>query len=125
MKVVSTKNAAQAVGPYSQAIVNNQTLFTSGQLGIDPKTSDFASGEILGQTKQVFKNIEAILDEAGFVKSEVLKVTVFLKDLSVFGVVNKMYGDFFENHKPARSTIEVARLPKDGLIEIELIAQKA
>lgn len=125
MKVVSTKNAAQAVGPYSQAIVNNQTLFTSGQLGIDPKTSDFASDEILGQTKQVFKNIEAILDEAGFVKSEVLKVTVFLKDLSVFGVVNKMYGDFFENHKPARSTIEVARLPKDGLIEIELIAQKA
>ncbi|BCR36800.1 Rid family detoxifying hydrolase [Mariniplasma anaerobium] len=125
MKIISTEKAAQAVGPYSQAIVNNQTLFTSGQLGIDPKTSDFPTNEIIGQTKQVFKNIEEILKESGFVKSEVVKVTIFLKDLSVFSVVNKMYGDFFENHKPARSTIEVSRLPKDGLIEIELIAQKA
>jgi 2-iminobutanoate/2-iminopropanoate deaminase len=125
MKIVSTKNAAQAVGPYSQAIVNNQTLFTSGQLGIDPKTNDFASNEIIGQTKQVFKNLDAILEESGFIKSEVIKVTIFLKDLSVFNDVNKMYGDFFGDHKPARSTIEVARLPKDGLIEIELIAQKA
>lgn len=125
MKIISTKKAAQAVGPYSQAIVNNKTLFTSGQLGIDPKTSDFASNEIIGQAKQVFKNIEAILEEAGFIKSEVVKVTIFLSDLSVFSVVNQMYADFFGNHKPARSTIEVSRLPKDGLIEIELIAQKA
>jgi 2-iminobutanoate/2-iminopropanoate deaminase len=125
MKQVKTSKAAQAVGPYSQAIVNNQTLFTSGQLGIDPETSDFATQEIVGQTKQVFKNLQAILDEAGFIKSEVLKVTIFLSDLSVFGVVNQMYADFFGNHKPARSTIEVSRLPKDGLIEIELIAQKA
>jgi 2-iminobutanoate/2-iminopropanoate deaminase len=125
MKTIKTLKAAQAVGPYSQAIVNNQTLFTSGQLGIDPKTGDFASNEIIGQTKQVFKNIEAILEEAGFVKTEVLKVTIFLKDLSVFGTVNQMYAEFFVNHKPARSTIEVSKLPKDGLIEIELIAQKA
>ncbi|MCD4827561.1 MAG: Rid family detoxifying hydrolase [Acholeplasmataceae bacterium] len=124
MKQISTENAPAAIGPYAQAIVIKQTLYSSGQLGIDPQTNDFASKEIIGQTIQVFKNIQAILDASKFLKVDVCKVNVYLKDLSHFNEVNKLYSDFFENHKPARSTVEVSRLPKDGLIEIDLVAQK-
>lgn len=124
MKKIHTDFAPKALGPYSQAIVINRTLYTSGQLGIDPTTSDFASQGITGQTNQVFKNLEAVLNEANFEINEVCKVTVFLKDMGDFSVVNKIYGDFFKDHKPARSTVEVSKLPMDGLIEIELIAQK-
>lgn len=124
MKAISTEHAPSAIGPYSQAIVIKQTLYTSGQLGIDPFTNEFASKEIIGQTQQVFKNIQAVLDEAKFLTVDVCKVNVYLKDLSNFSEVNKLYAEFFKEHKPARSTVEVSRLPKDGLIEIDLVAQK-
>jgi len=125
MKYVHTNDAPEAIGPYSQAILEQKTLYTSGQLGIDPKTQDFISNDIEGQTKQVLKNIEAILKSTDFKVTDICKVTIYLKDLSVFSVVNRIYQDFFKDHKPARSTIEVSRLPKDGLIEIDVIAQKS
>ncbi|AUD66025.1 hypothetical protein BK011_10115 [Tenericutes bacterium MZ-XQ] len=125
MKYVHTKDAPEAIGPYSQAILEQKTLYTSGQLGIDPKTQNFVSNDIEGQTKQVLKNIESILSSADFKITDVCKVTIYLKDLSVFSIVNEIYQDFFKDHKPARSTIEVSKLPKDGLVEIDVIAQKS
>lgn len=125
MKLITTKEAPAAIGPYSQAVLVNDTLYTSGQLGLEPETGLFATNEIIGQTKQVFKNIDAVLKAAGFKKEDVCKVTVYLKNMSVFSEVNHLYGQFFGEHKPARSTVEVARLPKDGLIEIDLIAHKS
>lgn len=125
MKYVKTNEAPQAIGPYSQAILNQKTLYTSGQLGIDPKTQEFISNEIKGQTTQALKNIEAILKAEDFTKFEVTKVTIYLTDLSNFSIVNDLYQTFFEDHKPARSTIEVSKLPKEGLIEIDVIAQKS
>ena len=125
MKYVHTKEAPEAIGPYSQAILEQKTLYTSGQLGIDPKTQQFVSNDIEGQTRQVLKNIEAILIAEDFKLTDICKVTIYLKDLSVFSTVNEIYQDFFNNHKPARSTIEVSKLPKDGLIEIDVIAQKS
>jgi 2-iminobutanoate/2-iminopropanoate deaminase len=124
MKYVNTKDAPQAIGPYSQAILNQKTLYTSGQLGIDPKTQAFITDEIKGQTIQALKNIEAVLKAESFTKYDVTKVTIYLTDLSNFSIVNELYQKFFESHKPARSTIEVSKLPKDGLIEIDVIAQK-
>jgi 2-iminobutanoate/2-iminopropanoate deaminase len=124
MKYVKTSEAPQAIGPYSQAILNQTTLYSSGQLGIDPKTQEFISNEIKGQTIQALENIEAILKAEDFTKFEVTKVTIYLTDLSNFTIVNELYQTFFEEHKPARSTIEVSKLPKDGLIEIDVIAQK-
>jgi 2-iminobutanoate/2-iminopropanoate deaminase len=125
MKYVHTKDAPEAIGPYSQAILEQKTLYTSGQLGIDPKTQDFVSNDIEGQTKQVLKNIESILSAEDFKITDVCKVTIYLKDLSVFNIVNDIYQSFFKDHKPARSTIEVSKLPKNGLIEIDVIAQKS
>lgn len=125
MKYVHTKDAPEAIGPYSQAILEQKTLYTSGQLGIDPKTQDFVSNDIEGQTKQVLKNIESILSAEDFKITDVCKVTIYLKDLSVFNIVNDIYQSFFKEHKPARSTIEVSKLPKNGLIEIDVIAQKS
>jgi 2-iminobutanoate/2-iminopropanoate deaminase len=125
MKYVHTKDAPEAIGPYSQAILEQKTLYTSGQLGIDPKTQDFVSNDIEGQTKQVLKNIESILSAEEFKITDVCKVTIYLKDLSVFNIVNDIYQSFFKEHKPARSTIEVSKLPRNGLIEIDVIAQKS
>ena len=125
MKYVHTNQAPEAIGPYSQAILEQKTLYTSGQLGIDPKTQAFVSSDIEGQTKQVLKNIEAILNAEDFKITDICKVTIYLKDLSVFSIVNEIYEQFFKKHKPARSTIEVSKLPKDGLIEIDVIAQKS
>jgi 2-iminobutanoate/2-iminopropanoate deaminase len=125
MKYVHTKDAPEAIGPYSQAILEQKTLYTSGQLGIDPKTQDFVSNDIEGQTKQVLKNIESILKAEEFKITDVCKVTIYLKDLSVFNIVNDIYQSFFKEHKPARSTIEVSKLPRNGLIEIDVIAQKS
>jgi len=125
MKYVHTKDAPEAIGPYSQGILEQKTLYTSGQLGIDPKTQDFVSNDIEGQTKQVLKNIESILKAEEFKITDVCKVTIYLKDLSVFNIVNDIYQSFFKEHKPARSTIEVSKLPRNGLIEIDVIAQKS
>ncbi len=121
--VISTVKAPAAIGPYSQAIQTEDMLFTSGQLGLDPQTGSLPEG-IQAQTSQALANVNAILKEAGFTKENVIKTTVFLKDMTDFGAVNEIYADFFGDHKPARSCVEVARLPKNGLVEIEVDAAR-
>ena len=123
MKMIETKNAPAAIGPYSQARISGNLLFTSGQLGLDPVTNTLPE-TVEDQTRQSLKNIRAILDEAGFQKEDVVKTTVFLKNMSDFAVVNGIYAEFFGDHKPARSCVEVAQLPKGGLVEIEVIASR-
>lgn len=124
MKFINTKNAPGAVGPYSQATLKNNMLFVSGQLPFDPNTNDIPSKAIKLQTTMCLKNIEAIFLEAGFKKEDVVKCTVFLKDLSNFTLMNEAYAEFFGNHKPARVAFEVSRLPKDVDIEIDAILVK-
>lgn len=121
IKYVSTDNAPQAIGPYSQAIEAKPFLYTSGQIPLTEK-GVLVDGDVKQQTEQVFKNLIAILAERGLTLNDVVKVTVFLKDMNDFTMMNEVYATFFANHKPARSTIEVARLPKDVLVEIEMIA---
>lgn len=121
LKTVATANAPAAIGPYSQAIIAGNLVFTSGQIPLKPDGQLLAGG-IREQTEQVFRNLEAVLQEAGSHLGQVVKATVFLKDMNLFGELNEVYGAFFKDHKPARSTVEVARLPKDVLVEIELIA---
>ncbi|ADW70691.1 RidA family protein [Granulicella tundricola] len=126
--VISTTNAPAAIGPYSQAILTGDTLYTSGQIPIDPKTGAFVPGGITEQTTQVFENLRAVLDQAGFNLAQVIKTTVFLKDLGDFAAMNEIYGQYLAPHgviPPARSTVQVAALPKDALVEIEVIAKKA
>lgn len=118
---IHTDKAPVAVGPYVQAVLAGNTLFTSGQLGLIPETGTLPEG-IEAQTRQSLKNLQAILDEAGFEKSDVVKTTVFLKDIGDFAAVNAIYADFFGDSHPARSCVEVACLPKGGLVEIELTA---
>jgi 2-iminobutanoate/2-iminopropanoate deaminase len=119
---VSTPNAPQAIGPYSQAIKANGFLFTSGQIALDPKTNTLITGGIVDQTEQVLKNLTAILQAAGSSWEKVVKTTVFLKDMGEFGQMNEVYGKVCKGAPPARSTVEVARLPKDVAVEIDLIA---
>ena len=121
-QVIQTNQAPAAIGPYSQAIRKGDFLFASGQLGIDPHTGDFVEGGVKEQTVQVFKNIKAILAEAGYKMEDIVKTTVFLSDMSDFPVVNEIYASQFENNFPARSTVAVKTLPKNGLVEIEIIA---
>ena len=111
------------MGPYVQAILAGNTLFSSGQLGLVPATGELPEG-VEAQTRQSLANVQAILDEAGFAKSDVVKTTVFIRDMSDFATVNAIYADFFGDSRPARSCVEVARLPKDGLVEIEFVAVK-
>lgn len=120
-KTVATTNAPAAIGPYSQAIVTGNLVFTSGQIPLKPDGT-LLEGGIREQAEQVLRNLEAVLLEAGSGLELVVKTTVFLKDMNLFGELNEVYGTFFKNHKPARSTVEVARLPKDVLVEIECIA---
>ena len=120
--IIQTPKAPAAIGPYSQAIIAGNLLFTSGQLGLEPETGTLPSN-IEGQTKQSLMNIQAILEEAGIQKADVIKTVIYLKNMSDFAAVNKLYADFFGDHKPARSCIEVSQLPKGGLIEIEAVAR--
>ena len=122
-RIIQSKNAPAAIGPYSQAIMAGDLLYTSGQLGLDPETGALPES-IEEQTKQSLKNIQAILEEAGLQKTDVIKTVVFLKNMSDFAVVNGIYADFFGDHKPARSCVEAAQLPKGGLIEIEVVASR-
>jgi 2-iminobutanoate/2-iminopropanoate deaminase len=122
MKKIETDQAPQPIGPYVQALVHNGLLFASGQLGIDPATGELADGPASAQALQVLANLAAVLEAAGTSRDQVLKTTIFLKDMNDFGSVNAVYAEFFGDHKPARSTIQVARLPKDALVEIELTA---
>lgn len=122
MKVIKTLEAPAAIGPYSQAIKANGFLFVSGQIPITPN-GELAGDDIKTQTKQVLKNLKAILKEADLSLKDAVKTTIFLKNMDDFSVVNEIYAQAFKEHKPARSTIEISKLPKDVLIEIELIAK--
>ena len=123
-KIISTQNAPAAIGPYSQAIDLGSLIFVSGQLPLDPATGTFPA-DISGQTKQSLTNAKAILAEAGVSMDQVVKTTVFLKDMNDFAAMNAVYATFFtEGSYPARSAVEVARLPKDAMVEIEVIAAK-
>ena len=121
--IIHTEKAPAAVGPYSQAIKAGNLLITSGQLGLVPETGALPEG-IEAQTEQSLRNMDAILEAAGYAKTDVVKTTVFIKDMNDFAAVNKIYAAYFGDHKPARSCVEVARLPKDGLVEIEVTAVK-
>lgn len=123
-KVINTKNAPAAIGPYSQAILMGNMLYASGQLGLDPATGNFVPGGVTEQTEQVFKNIRAILEEAGFTIANVVKTTCFLADMSDFAAMNAVYEKQFTGDFPARSAVAVKTLPKNGLVEIEIIAIK-
>jgi 2-iminobutanoate/2-iminopropanoate deaminase len=121
-EVISTQDAPQAIGPYSQAIRANGLVFVSGQVAIDPATQQVISGDVAAQTDRVLKNLAGILQAAGAGLEKVLRSTVFLKNMSDFAAMNEVYGRYFSAAPPARSTVEVARLPKDVLVEIDVIA---
>lgn len=123
MKSVMTPSAPAAIGPYSQAALMNDTLFVSGQLGIDPATGNLADG-FEAQANLVFQHLKAILEAAGMGMSHVVKVSVFLQDMNNFANLNEIYSRYFSAPYPAREAIQVARLPKDGLLEISLIAMR-
>jgi 2-iminobutanoate/2-iminopropanoate deaminase len=122
-EVVATKDAPQAIGPYSQAIKAGAFLFTSGQIAIDPATNQVIEGDVAAQTDRVMRNLAAILVAAGLTLKKVVKTTVFLKSMGDFATMNEVYGKHFGEHRPARSTVEVARLPKDVLVEIDVVAE--
>ncbi|WP_139991434.1 RidA family protein [Paenibacillus paridis] len=121
LQVIATDKAPAAIGPYSQAIKLGGLLFTSGQIPLDA-AGQLVDGGIEEQTHQVFRNLEAVLEAAGASFQDVVKATVFMKDMNQFATVNGIYSSYFGEHKPARSAVEVARLPKDVLVEIEVIA---
>ena len=121
-EVISTENAPGAIGPYSQAIKANGMVFCSGQIPIDPATGQFVSENVAEQTVQVFKNLEAVLEAAGSGLGNVVKTTVFLADMNDFTEMNEVYSQFFSENKPARATVQAARLPRDAKVEIECIA---
>jgi 2-iminobutanoate/2-iminopropanoate deaminase len=123
-QIIQTNNAPAAIGPYSQAVRTGNMLYTSGQLGIDPATGNFVEGGVKEQTTQVFKNIRAILSEVGYTLEDIVKTTVFLADMADFAVVNEIYASQFEGDFPARSAVAVKTLPKNGRVEIEIIAVK-
>lgn len=121
-EIVSTENAPGAIGPYSQAIKTANMVFCSGQIPIDPKTGEFISTEITGQTEQVLKNLSAVLEAAGASLDDVVKTSVFLADMGDFTAMNEVYTRYFNDNKPARATVQAARLPRDARIEIDCIA---
>lgn len=121
-KIFATTNAPGAIGPYSQAVQAGNTVFVSGQLPIDPATGNFAGDDIKSQTRQSLTNIKNILASEGIEMSQIIRVGVFMKDMNMFGDMNAVYGEFFDKDFPARAAVEVARLPKDALVEIEAVA---
>lgn len=125
-EIINTKNAPDPIGPYSQAVKlkaeNPCFIYTSGQIAIDPMSGNIMEGGIKEQTHKVLENIKALMNEAGTDMMHVIKTTVFLKNMGDFAAMNEVYSEYFSNSKPARSTVEVARLPKDVLIEIDVIA---
>lgn len=123
-KIIQTQKAPAAIGPYSQAVMTGEMLFTSGQLGIDPVTNALPEG-VEAQTRQSLQNIRAILEAAALDITDVIKTVVFIRNMADFSAVNEIYASFFDDHKPARSCVEVSQLPKGGLIEIEVVARKS
>jgi 2-iminobutanoate/2-iminopropanoate deaminase len=122
LQAVRTDEAPHAIGPYSQAIVSGNLVFTAGQIPLDPKTGELIGGDIREQTARVLRNLSAILDAAGASMQSVVKTTVYLADMSEFAAMNEVYSLHFGDHKPARSTVQAARLPKDVKVEIDAIA---
>ncbi len=123
MKFISTSSAPAAIGPYSQGVSVNGFVFFAGQIALTPD-GEFVDEDVSAQTTQVLKNIEALLTAENLKKENVVKATIFLDDINDFATVNEIYADFFGDHKPARSTIEVSKLPKNAKVEIEVIAAK-
>jgi len=121
-ETISTENAPGAIGPYSQAVKTNNMVFCSGQIPIDPATGEFVSNNVAEQTRQVLKNLTAVLEAAGTNLNNVVKTTVFLADMNDFMAMNEIYAEFFSENKPARATVQAARLPRDARVEIECIA---
>lgn len=124
LKTVQTDKAPQAIGPYSQAIAAGRWIFASGQIPVDPKTGDLVTGSIATQTNRVMENLSAVLEAAGSSLKDVVKTTVFLSSMDDFAAMNEVYGQHFGKHRPARATVEVARLPKDVGVEIECVARR-
>jgi 2-iminobutanoate/2-iminopropanoate deaminase len=120
--IVLTDKGPKPIGPYSQAVKSNGFLFASGQVALDPRTNEFIGGDIRKQTERAMENIKAVVEAAGSNLHHIVKTTVFLKDMNDFAAMNEAYGKFFTAAPPARSTVQVARLPKDALVEIEVIA---
>jgi 2-iminobutanoate/2-iminopropanoate deaminase len=121
-EIISTKDAPQAIGPYSQAIKANGFIFVSGQVAIDPATAEVIAGDVAAQTDRVLRNLSQILEAGGSGLGKVVRCGVFLKSMNDFGRMNEVYGKYFSSAPPARSTVEVSRLPKDVLVEIDAIA---
>lgn len=122
MKTVSTDNAPKAIGPYSQAVSANGLIFCSGQIALDPKSGAIVGATAAEQAAQVMKNLAAVLEAGGSRLSQVVKTTIFLKNMADFAAVNEVYAKAMGDHRPARATVEAARLPKDALVEIDCIA---
>lgn len=123
MDYVATDDAPKAIGPYSQAVISGGIVYTSGQISLDPATGNLVEGDFEAQAHRVFRNLEAVLREAGSDFSRVLRATVYLTDLANFQTLNTIYGQYFGDHKPARTTVGVAQLPKGSAVEIDLIAK--
>ena len=121
-KIIETQNAPKAIGPYSQAVIHNGLAFLSGQIPLDPGTNQIVEGDIIVQTERVLENIKAVLEASGSSLDNVLKTTVFLKNMGDFPKMNEVYGRYFAASSPARSTVEAARLPRDVQVEIDCIA---
>lgn len=121
-EIISTQNAPGAIGPYSQAVKTGNLVFCSGQIPIDPETGDFVSEDVAEQAEQVLKNLSAVLEAAGTSLNNVVKTTVFLADMNDFVAMNEIYAKYFSENKPARATVQAARLPRDARVEIDCIA---
>jgi len=122
MKMISTNNAPAAIGPYSQAVKTGSFMFLSGQLPIDPRTNTIEAKDVQGQTKQIMENIKAILLAEGLSLNNIVKTTIFISDMNNFTKVNDIYSSYLGDHRPARSMVEVSRIPKDSMVEIEVLA---
>ena len=121
-EIVTSKKAPAALGPYSVAVKAGHFIYTAGQLGLDPETGEFVPGGIEAETRQALTNLKHVLEDAGSALDKVVKTTVFLRDMNDFAAMNGVYGEFFTKEFPARSAVQAARLPKDGAVEIEVVA---
>lgn len=121
-RIIKTEEAPAAIGAYSQAVVANGFVYTAGQVALDPRTGQLVPGDIRIQTKRVMENVKAVLEAAGSSLDKVVKTTVFLRDMNDFGTMNEIYGSYFKENPPARSTIQVAKLPREAAVEIEVVA---
>jgi len=122
MKFVATEKAPKAIGPYSQGVIANGFLYTAGQVSLDPATMNLVEGDVKAQTERVMQNLDAVLKEAGTSFSKVVKTTCFLADMADFAAFNEVYAKWFGDHRPARSTVAVKTLPKNALVEVDLVA---